>query len=141
MDFKKTLLVFCLIMCILFTVSNVAAGDVNDTMVSSDNANQVIEETNMDDTLASGGDELIAQTDNDEILSEKDDGTFTALQNKIDNAAEGSTITLENDYIYNKGFGTKGINISKSLTINGNGHLLMEKKAPEYLTVMKIRLY
>ena len=129
MKFKKTLLVFCLIMCILFTVSNVAAGDVNDTMVSSDNANQVIEETNMDDTLASGGDELIAQTDNDEILSEKDDGTFTALQNKIDNAAEGSTITLENDYIYNKGFGTKGINISKSLTINGNGHTIDGKES------------
>ena len=37
-------------------------------------------------------DELIAQTDNDEILSEKDDGTFTALQNKIDNAAEAKEV-------------------------------------------------
>ena len=128
MDFKKTLLVFCLIMCILFTVSNVAAGDVNDTMVASDNANQVIEETNMDDTLASGGDELIAQTDNDEILSEKDDGTFTALQNKIDNAAEGSTITLENDYAYDEGFSTDGISIwAKVLTIDGNNHTIDAK--------------
>ena len=134
MDFKKTLLVFCLIMCILFTVSNVAAGDVNDTMVSSDNANQVIEETNMDDTLASGGDELIAQTDNDEILSEKDDGTFTALQNKIDAAAEGSTITLENDYKYNDGFSAAGIKITKSLTIDGNGHKI---DADGYISIFK----
>ncbi len=69
-------------------------------------------------------DEVIVQTDNDEILSEKDDGTFTALQNKIDNAAEGSTITLENDYFYDEGFKSSGIRISKSVTIDGNGHTI-----------------
>ena len=40
MNIKKTLLVFCLIMCILFTISSVAAGDVNDGDVISKDANQ-----------------------------------------------------------------------------------------------------
>jgi len=41
----------------------------------------------------------LSATQQDEIL-ETDDGTFTALQNKIDNAVNDSTITLENDYAY-----------------------------------------
>ena len=41
----------------------------------------------------------MSATQQDEIL-ETDDGTFTALQNKIDNAVNDSTITLENDYAY-----------------------------------------
>ena len=70
-------------------------------------------------------DEVIVQTDNDEILSEKDDGTFTALQNKIDATEEGSIITLENDYKYDDYFNkTNRITISKSLTIDGQGHTI-----------------
>ena len=36
MNYKKGLLALCLIMCILFTVSSVAAGDVNETAIASD---------------------------------------------------------------------------------------------------------
>ena len=50
-------------------------------------------------------------------LSAKDDGTFTALQKKIDNAREGAIINLENDYKYDEGFSTDGITINKALTI------------------------
>ena len=67
--------------------------------------------------------EEIVTVNNNEILT-TDDGTFTSLQNKINNAAEGSTITLENDYTYNEGFSTDGISINKQLTINGNGHAI-----------------
>ena len=33
-----------------------------------------------------------------------DDGSFTALQRKIDDASAGDTITLEKDYTYDDGF-------------------------------------
>ena len=124
---KKAILILFLAICVLFTLSSVCASDVNDIAIASDNTNQVIEETGIDDNLAISEDEATAQTDN-EIISEKDDGTFTALQNKINNAPEGSTITLENDYVYDEGFDTNGIKINKDLTINGNGHTINAKE-------------
>ena len=72
--------------------------------------------------------------DVDEI-SAKDDGTFTALQEKIDNAAEGSTITLENDYIYDGSGST--IDIYKSITINGNNHIIDGKNKISLFKVKK----
>lgn len=97
---KKILVTVCLIACVLFTISSATAADVNQTIADEDNT-------------------LIATTE-DTVL-QTDAGTFTALQNKINNAAEGSTITLENDYAYDGGFDANGITISKSLTINGKG--------------------
>jgi len=51
-------------------------------------------------------------------------GTFKDLQKIINDAEDGSTIKLENDYMYNSGFVTSGILINKSLTIKGNGHVI-----------------
>ncbi len=78
------------------------------------------------DKTTDTADEKLTQeiTNDNEILKEKDNGTFTALQDKIDAAAAGSTISLENDYKYDSGFSTEGIKIDKSITINGNGHKL-----------------
>jgi hypothetical protein len=53
-----------------------------------------------------------------------DDGTFTALQEKINNATDGSTIILEKNYAYDDGFSNDGIYINKSLTIDGNGYTI-----------------
>ncbi len=50
-------------------------------------------------------------------------GTFTELQSKINQAREGSTITLDKDYSYSES-STLGVTITKSITINGNGHTL-----------------
>ena len=50
-----------------------------------------------------------------------DSGTFKELQEKIDNAPEGSTIYLLNNYTYDDSFTSSGITISKSVTIDGNG--------------------
>ena len=136
MKYMKRILILALVMLTLVSMASVSASDVNDTAIASEDTNQVIEETEIDDTLAIGEDEVIAQTDNDEILS-KDDGTFTALQNKINNAASGSTITLENDYAYDNGFDIEGIYISKSLTINGNGHTLDGNHASRIFSVAK----
>ena len=93
----------------LLAVSAVSAADNTTSDVVSVENNQVIE-----------------QTENEKTISTTDDGTFTALQNKINNAAEGSTITLENDYIYDESFDTNGIQIKykHDLTIDGKGHTL-----------------
>ena len=112
MKYKKGLVFICLIIC-LFSISSVCAGEINSTEDA-----MAQEEISIDDQT----DDLGA-IQHDEVL-EIDDGTFTALQNKINNATEGSTITLENDYLYNGDFSTGGITISKSLTINGNGKII-----------------
>lgn len=125
MNFKKTLLVFCLIICVLFSVSSVVAGDVNDGVIASESqdsdvVSQATVEVDNDNQKIENN--LISSSSED-ILSEKDNGTFTALQDKISNAAEGATIELENDYA-NYGVLSDGILISKSITINGNGYTI-----------------
>ena len=60
----------------------------------------------------------------DEDVLETDDETFTALQNRIDDASEGLIIYLENNYMYNEGFDNDGIHISKTINIDGNGYCI-----------------
>ena len=59
----------------------------------------------------------------DEAELSANPGTFMELQTKINQAREGSTISLDKDYAYS-GSSTLGITITKSITINGNGHTL-----------------
>ena len=125
MNFKKTLLVFCLIICVLFSVSSVFAGDVNDEVIASESQDSdVVSQATVevDNDYQKIENNLISSSSED-ILSEKDNGTFTALQDKISNAAEGATIELEKDYA-NDGVLADGILISKSITINGNGYTI-----------------
>ena len=115
---RKFLILICLILFIV-SVAGVSA---------SEDANQTVDETlsvsaidNADQT-----NDTLGVFENVDELSAKDDGTFTALQKKIDNAYYGSTITLENDYKYDEGFTSDGIKISsdKKLTIDGNGYAI-----------------
>ncbi|WP_405295610.1 hypothetical protein [Methanobrevibacter sp.] len=107
MKYKKIMMLTVIALC-LFAVSAVSAADnATGDIVSLEDSNQAIEESN-----------------NEEIIAATDDGTFTALQKKINNAAAGSTITLENDYKYDEGFSTDGILVTKDLTINGNGYTI-----------------
>ena len=53
-----------------------------------------------------------------------DDGTFAALQKKINDAEDGSTITLEKDYTYSLLSDSGCIEIAKNITIDGNGHTI-----------------
>lgn len=66
-------------------------------------------------------------TEENQVIEESDNGTFTALQEKISNAEEGSTVTLENDYTYDEVFNTRGIVIEKTLTIDGKGYTIDAK--------------
>ena len=132
MKFKKSLLILCLIIC-LFSIAAVSAAD-DASMPLADDANSIsdanglsvsIEDDIIEDTiieednnaLDSSQEEILADTD-------EDDGTFTALQKKINNAKDGDTITLDRDYTYDEGFSKRGIKIDKNLIINGNGHTL-----------------
>lgn len=114
MNFKKNVFVFAILICMLFSISCVVAGDVNDTYVAS-----------YDGQVISDADDGAIASAQDDVVSSSKKGTFTELQGLIDNATPGSTITLKKDYSYDAAFNsTKGIRIGKDLTINGNGHTL-----------------
>lgn len=116
MKFKNFIYVFSLVLCILFSISCVVAGDVNDTIVASD-ANEL-------EMSSSDEDPVIAQT-NDDSVSKGNNGTFTELQAKIILTPDGGTINLDKDYYYeNDSMFHIGMIIDKDLTINGNGHSL-----------------
>ena len=144
---KKYVIILLLVLIGLVTVSSVSANNLTDSAVADvsqdeiciDENNDFNDEIKLDDndlikdsvgisnpsSVNSSSDETVSQDGAENILESSDDGTFTALQNKINAAAEGSTITLENDYYYNKDFeSTIEIKITKSITINGNGHVI-----------------
>ena len=117
---KKTLLMGLLLACILLSISSVVAGDLDDVVVASDE-NDALLESDLNDM------EVISDVSNQpatETQDTTDDGTFTALQSKIDKASAGSTIDLTRDYMYDNNFKTTGIFIDKDITINGNGHVI-----------------
>ena len=116
--FKKQYLFLILLVC-LFAVSAVSGAEIgNDTnmVANSDDSGLMAESVNEN--------VLTVSLNEEEIQGSADNGTFTALQKKIDDAEEDSIIVLENDYTYDSGFSTDGIFINKTLTINGNGYVI-----------------
>ena len=103
MKLKRIMIIILLILAVL-TVGSVSAND------------------NLTDTVELS-DEIVSSPQED-ILGESDDGTFSALQKKIEDTTAGSTITLENNYANTDGFDSEGIVIDKDLTINGNGYAI-----------------
>ena len=115
MKYKK------IMMLAIFIVSLLAISAAS----AADNTTEVIIANAGEDVVSVENNNLtVEQTENEETIGATDDGTFTALQNKIKDAEEGSTITLEKDYFYDEGFKSSGISISKSVTIDGNGHTI-----------------
>ena len=122
MKFKKSLLIACLII-FLFSIASVSANEIDDVaFTAEDNGIIAVDEDssveNMDEILTESSQENVIEADGE------DDGTFSALQKKINDAEEGAVITLDKDYTYDEGFSKRGIRINKNLTINGNGHTL-----------------
>ena len=87
MNYKKGLLALCLIMCILFTVSSVAAGDVNETAIASDdtiaNEETLTTEEISDDKIAINENDIITKAnetnDADSVLTVKNDETPSSV--------------------------------------------------------------
>lgn len=84
MNFKKSLLVFCLIICILFCISSVAAGDANATAISSDdiNANEEILTVNN-------------EISDDKLSVEENNDAVAAADEKVND--DNSVLTVKND--------------------------------------------
>ena len=113
---KKIFMLSILFICLL-SISSVSAID------SSEGDIVGIVDTN-NDFESVGENLLLGQTQGDEVLS-LGNAPFAELANKIANANESSTITLDDDYLYTDEFGNKeGILINKSLTIDGGGHTI-----------------
>ena len=60
-----------------------------------------------------------------DATSQSDAGTFNELQNLINESSQGSAINLTKDYLSGEGDNfPEGIEINKSITINGNNHVI-----------------
>ena len=98
---------------------------------TNDNDELFLEETINEDVLTSTNDELFLEENSNvpfaqqaienEIIYEPNNGSRIALRNKINNATEGSTIILENNYTFDD---WGAISIKKALTIDGAGHTI-----------------
>ena len=112
---KKKYLFLIMLVC-LFAVSAVSASEIgNDTNMLANNH---------DSSLTAGSiseDILSVSLSEEEIQGSADNGTFTALQKKIDDAPEGSTINLDT---YNSEFSNNGITINKTLAVGSNGYVI-----------------
>ena len=84
MNFKKSLLVFCLIICILFCISSVAAGDANAAAISGDdiNANEEILTVNN-------------EISDDKLSVEENNDAVAAADEKVND--DNSVLTVKND--------------------------------------------
>ena len=115
---KKQLLIISLFVCFILSLSFVSASNHVDNLnlSSSDNQNnlQTIEVVKLQQTNDRG------------VLSAKDDGTFKALDAKINdpNLNDGDTVYLENNYSYVSADGDalkNGIFFTKNIIIDGKG--------------------
>ena len=104
MKYYKSIFIICLLILLVF----MATASANDT----------------ENATVSNNDIKTLKQVNESPIKNNDSGTFTALQKIINDATSGSTINLDKDYTYDDGFSTRGIEIDKDLTINGNGHTI-----------------
>ena len=98
---------FFILLIFILAISAVSAEDLNTTT----------------DSVAIDEKNVSTVSDDTDILGD-DEGTFSQLQDMIDNATEGSTITLDKNYSYDDGFSQEGISITKNIIINGNNFTL-----------------
>lgn len=113
---KRYLLFLLILLTITLSVSGISAGD----------ADNVTLETNIDDASIS-----VSDLTNDVNLSSDDEddsiGSFYDLSCEINNTSEGEILVLDKDYEF-VNESNKGIIISKSITIDGDGHILNGNK-------------
>ena len=110
MSKKQVFLGFCLFI-VFFSMLSVASA------ASADN-----------ETISTANDDLntvLGTSNQGEILGDPA-GNFTGLDNSIDQVPDGGNLPLESNYTYSSGDEAfvGGINISKSITIDGKGHTL-----------------
>ena len=102
MKYKKSLLVFCLIVCILFTVSSVAAGDINDTAIASEDTNDNIDKISLpaqevaqgttDDGLS---DDALAVDENDDALNIDENNAKTIMSEDTNDNSDNISLPAQ----------------------------------------------
>ena len=116
---NKKLVMLLIIVVSLLAVSTASAAE-NATDIATADADTIENElqANSNDN---GEINILKLSDNEDIVSEPDNGTFMDLQTKIDAAGDGGIVNLENNYSYDDTFSSNGITIKNPITINGNG--------------------
>lgn len=114
----KSLILFFLVLMIFAGLTCVCAQDINDTDTSGSDGNIILDDI----------DDEILSADNDEILA--DVGTFSELQNIIDNAEIGSTVILDKNYTSSG----EALHIS-DITLDGKNHYLDGNKSSRILNL------
>ncbi len=109
---KSKLLIICLLLLALCSISSVAAQDANNQTDIFQNNNEAIE--NGDASIDEDSKLLLT---NDNVLSQ---GSFDDLQKKVNNASEGSTLVLDTNYQSTDNI----LKIDKTITIDGKGHTI-----------------
>ncbi|WP_296882436.1 hypothetical protein [uncultured Methanobrevibacter sp.] len=104
------------ILLLILTIGAVSAADEN---ITSDNL-----------TVSK---DLQIESSTDEILSENEEGTFQELSDLIKNTPDAGTLKLDKNYANSKSGGE--ITISKSITIDGDGHILDSNSASRIFKV------
>ena len=125
----KKLLILCLIIVLFVSISSVSAIDSqqSDNLTLLNHEKQVIEipnnniRTNENITLSEDN-AVLGVSNSDDVLG----GTRQDLSNKIYSASSGSTVYLDDDYLFTTGSqSSSGIYIySNDLVIDGNGHTI-----------------
>ena len=116
---KRYLLFLFILLTITLSVSSISAGD-------ADNATL---ETDIDDVAISVNDITsdVNLSSDDEDVNTDSIGSFDDLSYEINNTSEGAILVLDKDYEFVNG-SYYGILISKSITIDGDGHTLNGNK-------------
>ena len=129
----RKFLILGLILMLFFTCATVSAEDaiaddiisvedsVSDDIVSEDVSEEVLcDENEVADSISVGENQALEQSDDVETLG-ADEGTFTQLQEEINTAGPGSTITLGKNYTREKGFDGE-ITFANDISVDGNGY-------------------
>ena len=106
MNTRQIIVIFCLFAVFFSALSIASASDVVDN--------------NMTVSVANDENTIDVANDNNEILTDPPDGTFEDLKDDIEAVPETGTLPLEKNYTYD-GTG-QTVNISKDMTIDGQGH-------------------
>ena len=108
---------FILLVFIMFLSPGAVEANENTTLFENEYAETLSANINSNE-------EILGMSNNDENLQATNNGTFWDLQTLIFNAPAGSVIELEKNYIFDDFDYSDGIDIMRSMTINGNGYTI-----------------
>ena len=97
MKFKKSLLVFCVIICILFMVSTAAAGDVNDTTIASEDSSDMLNQVKEVLPVGSENEQVIGDVSDSSQLGVTDDSASDDMSDEISKQSMNILESTESD--------------------------------------------